>query len=200
MIIHASDRILPCDTRTDAVSCFNNSMFEREPCGLSATSVICCRETSCREKGGANLNSAIRLQSLIGQSSLKERLLFKIQAAKQNEWALPHLLFSGPPGVGKSTFAKAIASEMAVSCDCTRANDWKKTRSNRRSFEPSSSAGPHRGESRPNTRGISADPRRAAGRRQNFYRDRRGLGHDAPFYYTAAVHINRDLHPHYPRL
>lgn len=44
----------------------------------------------------------------------------------QNGWSLPHMLFTGAPGMGKSTLAAAVAGEMSVPCSCACANEWKK--------------------------------------------------------------------------
>src|SRR5580704_476152 len=54
-----------------------------------------------------------------GQPSLKERLEIAVQAAKQRGEALDHLLFSGPPGLGKTTLAHIIAKSMGVNLKCT---------------------------------------------------------------------------------
>ncbi len=63
------------------------------------------------------LDITLRPQNLgefIGQEQLKETLSVFIQAAKQREESLDHTLFYGAPGLGKTTLAHIIASEMGV--------------------------------------------------------------------------------------
>jgi Holliday junction DNA helicase RuvB len=55
----------------------------------------------------------------VGQANIKERLEIAIQAAKQRGEALDHLLFSGPPGLGKTTLAYIIAKSMGSNLKCT---------------------------------------------------------------------------------
>lgn len=50
-----------------------------------------------------------------GQSIIKERLEIMVQAAKQRGEALGHCLFSGPPGLGKTTLAHILAKSMGTS-------------------------------------------------------------------------------------
>lgn len=57
----------------------------------------------------------------IGQSSLKETLKISIEAAKKRELPLDHLLFYGPPGLGKTTISGIIANEMGVEIKITSA-------------------------------------------------------------------------------
>ncbi|MGV3709841.1 MAG: Holliday junction branch migration DNA helicase RuvB [Gemmatimonas sp.] len=55
-----------------------------------------------------------RLSEFIGQSRIKEGLSIAIEAAQKRREALDHILFHGPPGLGKTTLAELIAREMGV--------------------------------------------------------------------------------------
>lgn len=61
----------------------------------------------------------LSLDEYIGQSAIKENIRIFIEAAKMREEALDHVLLYGPPGLGKTTMAGVIASEMGVKMKVT---------------------------------------------------------------------------------
>jgi len=60
-----------------------------------------------------------RLADLIGQNQVKENLGILISAARQRQEPLDHVLFYGPPGLGKTTLAHVLSNEMGVNIKIT---------------------------------------------------------------------------------
>jgi Holliday junction DNA helicase RuvB len=69
-----------------------------------------------------NLGNHLRprlLSEVIGQNQLRENLSILIEAANQRSEALDHVLFYGPPGLGKTTLSHVLANEMHVNIKVT---------------------------------------------------------------------------------
>jgi len=68
------------------------------------------------------LDQALRpkvLNDVIGQDQVKENLSILIAAAQKRQEPLDHVLFYGPPGLGKTTFSHVLANEMSVAIKIT---------------------------------------------------------------------------------
>ncbi len=60
-----------------------------------------------------------RLEEVIGQRNVAERLAIALAASRMRGEPLPHILFDGPPGLGKTTFATVLHNELGVELNIT---------------------------------------------------------------------------------
>ena len=84
-------------------------------------------EQDNEEVGYDNSLRPSQLTEYVGQKKIKENLNIFIAAAKLREESLDHVLFYGPPGLGKTTLANIIASEMGANIKSTSGPVIEKT-------------------------------------------------------------------------
>ena len=103
---------------------FTPKMSPFSPGDVSENTSLLLAEETPEDRQNISQDETIRPQSLhdyIGQKDLKEVMDIAIQAAKSRQEPLDHLLLYGPPGLGKTTMAMILASEMGVTCKITSA-------------------------------------------------------------------------------
>ena len=85
-------------------------------------------ETIAYERVFENSIRPKTFDSYVGQTALKETLKISIEAAKKRNTTLDHVLFYGPPGLGKTTLAGIIAEELGTTVKITSAPSFERPR------------------------------------------------------------------------
>lgn len=63
------------------------------------------------------------IDDVIGQETIVDRLRITIESSKKRDDAMPHMLFNGPPGLGKTTFASAVSVSRGVDLQIANAGN-----------------------------------------------------------------------------
>ena len=71
-----------------------------------------CEELNRRNNAFDNKLRPTDFDGFVGQEKIRDRLMLAVKAAKDRGESLDHVLFSGPPGLGKTTLAAIVANEM----------------------------------------------------------------------------------------
>jgi Holliday junction DNA helicase RuvB len=74
------------------------------------------------DNGDREVDAALRpkwMTEVIGQQTVKKRLSIVLNSCKKLREPLPHILFDGPPGLGKTTFATVLPNELGTSLQMT---------------------------------------------------------------------------------
>lgn len=85
-------------------------------------------ETTAYDRVFENSIRPKTFDSYVGQTALKETLKISIEAAKKRNTTLDHVLFYGPPGLGKTTLAGIIAEELGTTVKITSAPSFERPR------------------------------------------------------------------------
>ena len=94
------------------------------------------RERRSDDTGETGIRPAT-LAEFVGQEQLRRNLAVFIAAARERDEPLDHVLFYGPPGLGKTTLAQIVARELGVGFRATFSSSTKSTGSTRRSRKSS---------------------------------------------------------------
>jgi Holliday junction DNA helicase RuvB len=99
--------------RKEVLAPVGDSDSEVSPSGAAATRPLdpAATDADVRMEVGIRPRS---MEEFIGQEDLRERLSIVLEAAKRRGQAVDHLLFAGPPGLGKTTLAAIVAAEMGA--------------------------------------------------------------------------------------
>ncbi len=84
-----------------------------------ASSRIISQEEQLEDQGFDYSLRPKTLKEFIGQDKVKDNLLIFMEAAKKRDEPIEHVLFHGPPGIGKTTLSHIIANEMGVNIRVT---------------------------------------------------------------------------------
>ena len=102
----------------------DNEQNKPKPTSNPDLSKECMECEECYEKNIRPLT----FDDYIGQSAIKETLKISIEASKKRNTHLDHLLFYGPPGLGKTTLAGIIANELETNIKITSAPSIERPR------------------------------------------------------------------------
>ena len=105
----------------------NNDFNTKQKASVKKNSIV-KTESIEYDKTFENTIRPKNFDDYIGQSTLKETLKISIEAAKLRKKPLDHLLFYGPPGLGKTTLAGVIAEQMGADIKITSAPSLERPR------------------------------------------------------------------------